>query len=348
MFKLLQSFKHKAVKDNSNRLYLVYALGEVLLVMIGILLALQVENWNQNRIEKQAEIESIEDFYNSFKDDSKIRSTIDMIEYSNAGEKLWLDFLKGRTTYNDTLLAYAYYIGATAFVTYNSGFYESLKAQGFYLLDNKELRISIATAYGYIFPEIELGMKSFNERFGEKRNSFFNKYFELDWIPDNKFLVNQHYFDYSMYKIKALRDLEKLKEDTEFQEFVLISYLFHQRILQHLKRYLFVIEKAQNAIYHELNYLKHGKGKKQKVTLRVNGFLNAKEVNLSGDFNNWQLGTSMKRNISGWEQKIEVFPGLYEYRFVIDRSSWILDPANPDSTFVPEMELYNSVLIVSE
>ncbi|MDX1699967.1 MAG: DUF6090 family protein, partial [Melioribacteraceae bacterium] len=32
------------------RKYLVYAIGEVLLVMIGILLALQVNNWNQDRM----------------------------------------------------------------------------------------------------------------------------------------------------------------------------------------------------------------------------------------------------------------------------------------------------------
>ncbi len=30
--------------------YLKYAIGEIILVMVGILLALQVSNWNQQRI----------------------------------------------------------------------------------------------------------------------------------------------------------------------------------------------------------------------------------------------------------------------------------------------------------
>jgi len=38
--------------DNKTSKYFKYALGEILLVMIGILLALQVNNWNTKRIEK--------------------------------------------------------------------------------------------------------------------------------------------------------------------------------------------------------------------------------------------------------------------------------------------------------
>jgi len=39
------------MEQNKVRTYLFYAVGEIALVMIGILLALQVNNWNQNRIE---------------------------------------------------------------------------------------------------------------------------------------------------------------------------------------------------------------------------------------------------------------------------------------------------------
>ena len=38
------------IDSRSIKNYLLYSIGEILLVMIGILLALQVNNWNQNRI----------------------------------------------------------------------------------------------------------------------------------------------------------------------------------------------------------------------------------------------------------------------------------------------------------
>ena len=43
------------MEQNKTGKYLKYAIGEIILVMIGILLALQVNNWNQNRINRGVE-----------------------------------------------------------------------------------------------------------------------------------------------------------------------------------------------------------------------------------------------------------------------------------------------------
>ena len=40
------------MEQNKVRTYLLYAVGEIALVMIGILLALQVNNWNEERNKK--------------------------------------------------------------------------------------------------------------------------------------------------------------------------------------------------------------------------------------------------------------------------------------------------------
>ena len=51
LFRLRRS-KHAAFMNESVRKYLGYAFGEVLLVVVGILLALQIDNWNENRKEQ--------------------------------------------------------------------------------------------------------------------------------------------------------------------------------------------------------------------------------------------------------------------------------------------------------
>ncbi|HAS60954.1 MAG TPA: hypothetical protein DEQ87_05565 [Algoriphagus sp.] len=55
MLHLFKKIRKKLLKENRLKNYLVYALGEILLVVIGILIALAINNANQNRIIKNKE-----------------------------------------------------------------------------------------------------------------------------------------------------------------------------------------------------------------------------------------------------------------------------------------------------
>jgi hypothetical protein len=49
MISFFRKIRQKLLSQNQITRYLVYALGEIFLVVIGILIALQVNNWNENR-----------------------------------------------------------------------------------------------------------------------------------------------------------------------------------------------------------------------------------------------------------------------------------------------------------
>jgi len=50
MLRFFRQIRKTLMEQNKVRTYLLYAVGEIALVMIGILLALQVNNWNEERI----------------------------------------------------------------------------------------------------------------------------------------------------------------------------------------------------------------------------------------------------------------------------------------------------------
>ena len=55
MLKFFRRIRRKLIDEGNLKRYLIYAIGEVLLVMIGILLALQVNNWNERNKEGNQE-----------------------------------------------------------------------------------------------------------------------------------------------------------------------------------------------------------------------------------------------------------------------------------------------------
>lgn len=53
MIKFFRKIRHRLITNNKFSKYLLYAIGEIVLVVIGILIALQINNWNeQNKINK--------------------------------------------------------------------------------------------------------------------------------------------------------------------------------------------------------------------------------------------------------------------------------------------------------
>jgi len=56
MIKFFRKIRQNLLKEGKTTRYFKYALGEIILVVIGIIIALQINNWNNNRISRSQEI----------------------------------------------------------------------------------------------------------------------------------------------------------------------------------------------------------------------------------------------------------------------------------------------------
>ena len=55
MIRFFRQIRQKLLTENRVSRYFLYALGEILLVVIGILIALQINNWNNYRDDREEE-----------------------------------------------------------------------------------------------------------------------------------------------------------------------------------------------------------------------------------------------------------------------------------------------------
>jgi hypothetical protein len=78
MINFFRNIRKKLAAENKVASYLRYAIGEIVLVVIGILIALQINNWNENRKERLVEIKYLKNLKHDLRNDS-----IDLDYYKN-------------------------------------------------------------------------------------------------------------------------------------------------------------------------------------------------------------------------------------------------------------------------
>jgi len=75
MIKFFRKIRQKMIKENRTSKYLLYAIGEIILVVIGILIALSINNWNQERILKIEEEGIVRNIHNEYLQNKTIIKT---------------------------------------------------------------------------------------------------------------------------------------------------------------------------------------------------------------------------------------------------------------------------------
>jgi hypothetical protein len=135
------------MKKNKTGKYLKYAIGEIILVVIGILIALQINNLNENRKNKEFEKEMLTQIQVNLKKDKLTLENI-LKNYDNAiksSDKILMSELSEKT--EDSIKIWLGTIIQFDRFQPLTNAYEVLKSNGLDKVSNKKLRFLLGTYY---------------------------------------------------------------------------------------------------------------------------------------------------------------------------------------------------------
>lgn len=137
-------------------------MGETVLVVIGILIALQINNWNQNRLDRNFETVMLKEVKNSLDSDMEIYDIfVHRASVKKDGIQEILQMIASNKSYHDSVLLKAYNKMTIGFAfNYNKGGYEAIKSVGLDKISNDSLRTVLIATYEMHLPRLELFFKN--------------------------------------------------------------------------------------------------------------------------------------------------------------------------------------------
>lgn len=165
MIKFFRRIRQNLLLEGKTGRYFKYAIGEIILVVIGILIALQINNWNQSIKGKK----SLDEYLVKIK--THTTEDIEQLKLLSQGRKQIADLCKKarnsilEKTENDNLFLFK--ISGSAFVDFyfkpNSGGYESLQNSAYYGKINNTKLDSLMAKYYNLVDVIAENEKSYNQ-----------------------------------------------------------------------------------------------------------------------------------------------------------------------------------------
>ena len=239
MINFLRRIRRNLINENKPSIYLIYAIGEVVLVVFGILIALQIDNWNENQKLLRLEKEILGEIKNGLESDYETvsRAIEDHLVFINS-QNIIVDWINRKYPFHDSLVPHFTHTFYTTLFLPNDAQFESLKQFGIRNISNKELSDRLSHLYDYRYEEILFWQNEYKKTSIDFRSTHDELGFEFvrdssQIIDDTKPInpealqLNKAYFFnlnvtsatlkiYTEYKLKlAQKEIEKTLEMLE-------------------------------------------------------------------------------------------------------------------------------------
>ncbi|WP_075348601.1 DUF6090 family protein [Algoriphagus marinus] len=223
MISLFRKIRQKLLHENKLGNYLKYGIGEIILVVIGILLALQINNWNEANKNTKREEAFLFNLQQDLRSDSlHLKEIKETLRLAVVYKRVFENQMKGLSTDPDSLNAHflKQYNILLDFVP-NSTTVDELSNNGLNLISNPSMRRQIVTLYND-YDELILKL-----RIGQEKGRLIVDYVSQkvininsptadeirDLLKDN-FYVNQTHMNFLGTQLTAVNQAFQQCEET--------------------------------------------------------------------------------------------------------------------------------------
>jgi hypothetical protein len=232
MIKFFRKIRQKLLSENKFSKYLIYAIGEIILVVIGILIALQINNWNESQINSQREKAILYSL--------KSELIINLEELNTDYERTLIyhqatinvyDFLLRKSIEVDSMHKDFFNCVQFTYFFPKTSTYETLKSGNLELIRSDSLKEIITDVY-------ETGFKRIVNKVDTRRNAarllfpYYQKHFKTKFFRDGDYLDIRE----NTIKIGVPNDYASIVNDPEFETLVVEAISGRANFLRDFER----------------------------------------------------------------------------------------------------------------
>ncbi|MEJ2585904.1 MAG: DUF6090 family protein [Robiginitalea sp.] len=187
MFRFFRQLRQRLIAQNNVRRYLLYAVGEIFLVVIGILIAIGINNWQETQKLREYEVDILTEIRTG------LINTREEVLRAIEEDKRWracnykiLEYLDQKKPYEPDLdqCFGCYYWSSTVQLTTSA--YDELKVRGLELISNHKLRRELTDMFDSKFDvlksEVEVwDSELLNSTIYPLHTRLFRKYYPESW-----------------------------------------------------------------------------------------------------------------------------------------------------------------------
>lgn len=188
---IFKNIRRFLLKQNKVKSYLLYAIGEIILVVIGILIALQVNNWNEERKRAQNEIYYLQRLEDDFRNNKLIADqNVRFCEIQKANADVVLKSFYDKLTPEESA-RWFYAVNQLWFIPHNkyvAGAWNELNNTGnINLISNKEILKKVGDFYVRVASaeQLEDEWSTFHLEYRKKTNELINWQLRNEIIRQN-------------------------------------------------------------------------------------------------------------------------------------------------------------------